>query len=302
MTDQPSSHTLDAAARRRLLSPFSGPVRLSLIALGVVLAYLVFCFIYFEVAEVIGTATVDRFIIAIGGFFTWQEQTGAGVRGWSQFADWPHRDIWLSMLDTLLIAFMGTLLSSLTALPLGFLAARNVTGSRILSFVTRLGLSGLRGIDYLIWALVFIRAFGLGPLAGMLAIWFTDTGSLGKLYGEAIENVEKKQIDGVTSVGSDRLSIYRYGFLPQLSPIFLSQSLYFFESNVRSAAIIGIVGAGGIGQSLNERIRANQWDQVFYLILIILLTVFVIDTISKRLRLRLIGDGREATTPGQAVA
>jgi membrane dipeptidase len=122
----------------------------------------------------------------------------------------------------------------------------------------------LRGIDQLVWGLVFVRAVGLGPLAGVLAIFISDLGTLSKLYSEAIENIDRKQVEGVRATGAGPFAVIRYGYLPQVLPVFISQSLYFWESNTRSATILGIVGAGGIGMILIERFRASLYDQVAF--------------------------------------
>jgi phosphonate transport system permease protein len=142
----------------------------------------------------------------------------------------------------------------------------------------------------LIWALFFTRAFGPGPLAGISAIFFTDTGTFGKLYSEALENIDDKQREGVRSVGASPAAVQRFGVVPQVLPIFASQALYFWESNTRSATIIGAVGAGGIGLKLWEAMRTNQdWENVFYMVILILIVVFAFDAVSNALRSRLIG-------------
>jgi phosphonate transport system permease protein len=147
----------------------------------------------------------------------------------------------------------------------------------------------LRGIDQLVWGLVFVRAVGLGPLAGVLAIFVSDLGTLSKLYSEAIENIDRKQVEGIRSTGAGPLAIIRYGYIPQVLPVFISQSLYFLESNTRSATILGIVGAGGIGMIIIERFRASLYDQVAFVVLNVLVLIFAIDWLSKRIRLWLIG-------------
>ena len=140
----------------------------------------------------------------------------------------------------------------------------------------------------LIWALFFTRAFGPGPLAGISAIFFTDTGTLGKLNAETLENIDDKQREGIKSLGASPVLVQRYGVVPQVLPVFLSQALYFWESNTRSATIIGAVGAGGIGLKLWEAMRTNQdWENVFYMVILILLVVYVFDTISNKLRTKL---------------
>ena len=207
---------------------------------------------------------------------------------WSGFASWDHAEILRSMVETVAMAFLGTLLASVVALPLGFLGARNVISSRVFRFLTRRVFDVFRGLDQLIWALVFVRAMGLGPIAGILAIFVSDTGVLAKLYAEAIENAERGQVDGIRSTGAAGLMTLRLGVLPQVMPVMLSQALYQFESNSREATILGLVGAGGIGLRLSERIQINAWDQVAYIIVLILITVSAIDFVSRRVRARLI--------------
>jgi phosphonate transport system permease protein len=207
---------------------------------------------------------------------------------WSQFARWDHVEILKSMLETVTMAFLGTMLSSVVALPLGFAGARNVIPSGAFRFLTRRMFDVFRGLDQLIWALVFVRAMGLGPIAGILAIFVSDTGVLAKLYAEAIENAEKGQVEGIRSTGAARLMTLRFGVLPQVLPVMLSQALYQLESNSREATILGLVGAGGIGLRLSERIQINAWDQVAYIIVLILITVAAIDFVSQRIRALLI--------------
>ncbi len=210
---------------------------------------------------------------------------------WSGFLEWDHRAILSAMAETLAMAFLGTLLAAVGALPLGFLGARNMTANRVLRFLFRRVFDACRGLDQLVWALVFVRAVGLGPIAGVLAIFIADLGVLAKLYAEAIETAENGQIDGVRATGASPLAAIRFGVVPQVLPIMLSQALYQFESNTREATILGFVGAGGIGLRLSERIQINAWDQVAYIIVLILLTVAVLDAISAQLRLRLIHAG-----------
>ena len=204
--------------------------------------------------------------------------------------EWQHGDVWLKLLQTIVMAFVGTVFASIVAFPLAFVAARNITPSRLANQGFKRFFDFLRSVDMLIWALFFTRGFGPGPLAGMSAIFFTDTGTLGKLYSEALENIDDKQREGIRSVGASPVSVQRYGVLPQVLPVFLSQSLYFWESNTRSATIIGAVGAGGIGLKLWEAMRTNQdWENVAYMVLLILGVVFVFDNVSNALRRRLMG-------------
>jgi phosphonate transport system permease protein len=191
--------------------------------------------------------------------------------------------------ETVAIAFLGTLLAAILAFPLGFLAARGVIGGRLLRFMTRRLSDSIRGVDTLIWALIWINVVGLGPFAGVLAIMTSDIGSLTKLFSEAIEAIDRKASDGVTAAGGSRLQALRFGVVPQVLPVLISQVLYYFESNTRSATIIGIVGAGGIGLALSEMIRTYEWDQVAFIILIVLVAVSLIDFLSTKARLAIAG-------------
>lgn len=203
--------------------------------------------------------------------------------------DWQHGNVFKALLETLLMAVLGTLVAAFVALPLAFLAAKNFSPSKILLFFVRRTFDLLRGIDMLIWSLIFIRAFGLGPLTGTLAIAFTETGELGKLFSEALENIDKKQVDGVQSTGASKPQTYRFGVLPQILPIFISQGLYYLESNIRSATVIGALGAGGIGLMLVETIRTSRdWENTLYLILLTLFLVIGMDKISGWCRRRMI--------------
>jgi phosphonate transport system permease protein len=208
--------------------------------------------------------------------------------------DWQHGNVFVALLETLLMAVLGTVTAAFVALPLAFFAAQNFSPSTIVRFFVRRLFDLLRGIDMLVWSLIFIRAFGLGPLTGTLAIAFTDTGELGKLFSEALENTDEKQVDGVQSTGASKVQVYRFGVIPQILPIFISQTLYYLESNIRSATVIGALGAGGIGLMLVETIRTSRdWENTLYLILLTLFLVIAMDKISGSLRKRLI-QGRDA--------
>ncbi len=194
-----------------------------------------------------------------------------------------------AMLETLAIALLGTLMAAIAAFPLGFLAARNTTINRVVQFFARRSFDTLRGVDILIWALIWINVVGLGPFAGVLALFMTDLGIFGKLFSEAIEAADDKPVEGVLSTGGSSVAAVRFGILPQLMPVLLSQVLYQFESNTRSASIIGIVGAGGIGLILSEQIRTLELQQMSFVILLILATVSLIDWGCARLRFSIIG-------------
>ncbi|WP_158969756.1 phosphonate ABC transporter, permease protein PhnE [Chachezhania sediminis] len=186
--------------------------------------------------------------------------------------------------ETLAIAFLGTLAASLISLPLGFLGARNVIPNWLIHFSLRRGLDVVRGVDVLVWALIFVSVVGLGPFAGILAIAFNDTGVLAKIYAEAIENADRKASEAVRAAGGDEADVARLAILPQVFPVLISNSLYFFEANTRSATILGVVGAGGIGYFLADRIRVSAWSDAAFIILLILPTVAMIDVLSRWLR------------------
>jgi phosphonate transport system permease protein len=194
-----------------------------------------------------------------------------------------------AMGETLSIALLGTTIAAIFAFPVGLLAARNIVPSLIFRFPLRRFLDSIRGVDTLIWALVWINVVGLGPFAGVLAIAVSDFGAFGKLFSEAIEAADKKQVEGIRASGGNALHEIRFGVLPQVLPVIAGQVLYFFESNTRSATIIGIVGAGGIGLQLAEQIRVLEWQKVSFLILMILVAVAAIDWISSKLRFAIIG-------------
>ena len=202
---------------------------------------------------------------------------------------WRHGDVLWALFETLLMAFLGTFGAAIVALPLAFLAARNFTPLGIFRFAARRVFDFLRGVDGLIWTIVLSRAFGPGPLTGSLAILLTDTGTFGKMFSEALENVDEKQIEGITSTGAKPMQRYRFGVFPQVLPVLLSQVLYYLESNTRSATIIGAITGGGIGLLLTQAIATQKdWEEVTYYIVLIILLVMAMDTLSGWLRRKLI--------------
>ena len=218
--------------------------------------------------------------------------TGDAGNIWDSFwtnTMWRHSDVAWAIFETLLMAFLGTFGAAIIALPLAFLAARNFTPLGSLRFLARRIFDFLRGVDGLIWTIVLSRAFGPGPMTGALAMLLTDTGSFGKMFSEALENVDEKQIEGVASTGAKPLQRYRFGVIPQLTPVLLSQVLYYFESNTRSATIIGAITGGGIGLLLTQAIATQKdWEEVSYYIVLIILLVMSMDTLSGWLRRKLI--------------
>ncbi len=210
---------------------------------------------------------------------------------WTDIGEWfwglPR---WLRLLgETLLMAYVGTVLGTAGAFVLSFLAAANVAPSRWLRWAVRRFCEICRTVPELVFALVFVIAFGLGPVAGVLAVAIHTVGALGKLFAEVVENIDMKPVEGIIAGGSSWPVAMRFGALPQTLSNFVSYTLLRFEINVRSTAVMGFVGAGGIGQDLIEAIRKFYYSDVSAILVLIIVTVSVIDTLTSYVRHRLIG-------------
>ena len=215
---------------------------------------------------------------------------GAMVHDFWNNSMWRHKDVIWAIFETILMAFLGTMGAALVALPMAFLAARNFTRLMSIRFAVRRVFDFVRGVDGLIWTIILSRAFGPGPMTGALAILITDTGSFGKMFSEALENVDEKEIEGVSSTGAKPLQRYRFGVIPQVTPVLLSQILYYLESNTRSATVIGAITGGGIGLLLTQAIITQKdWEEVSYYIVLVILMVIAMDWFSGWLRGKLIG-------------
>lgn len=225
-----------------------------------------------------------------GSYFDRLTQLDTGARVWADPVSWYWglRRWSVQLGQTLLIAYVGTVTGAALGLAGGVLASRNVTPSRALRFVAVRVLEFARTVPDLVFALVFVVAFGLGPLAGVLAITLHTAGTLGKLFAEVIENIDMKPVEGVQATGGAWLSQIRFGVLPQVLSNFASYGLLRFEVNVRGAAVIGFVGAGGIGQELIVAIRRFYYSDVSAMLLMLLVCVMAIDLASERLRSRLL--------------
>jgi phosphonate transport system permease protein len=206
-------------------------------------------------------------------------------------ADWYWNITgWLKLLlDTVLIAYLGTLIGASGALTIAFFAAANLAPSNALRWSIKRMFEFCRTVPDLVFALMFVSAFGLGPLAGILAIAIHTFGTLGKLFTEAIENIDMKPVEGVRSTGSRFIEMVRFGALPQVVSSFASYTLLRFEINVRSGSVVGMVGAGGIGQDLFVAIRKFYYTDVSAILLMIIVSVAVIDLVTERIRHRLSG-------------
>ncbi len=219
-----------------------------------------------------------------------------GQRVWTDFGEWLWGwRKWLKMLgETLLISYVGTLVGATFAFALNFFAAENTSPAPWLRFVVRRLLEFARTVPGIVFALVFVIAFGLGPMAGVLAIAIHSTGALGKLFSEIVENADMKPVEGIRSTGASWLSCMRFAIVPQVTAGYASYALLRFEINVREASVMGFVGAGGIGQELVVAIRKFYYSDVSAILLTIIITVFIIDITTGWLRGRLFG--KEART------
>lgn len=204
-------------------------------------------------------------------------------------AMWRHKDVVWALFETVLMAFLGTIGAALIALPLAFVAASNFMPIAAIRFAFRRVFDFIRGVDGLIWTIILSRAFGPGPMTGALALLITDTGSFGKTFSEALENIDEKQVEGVRSTGANAMLRARFGVIPQITPVLLSQVLYFLESNTRSATVIGAIVGGGIGLLLTQAIQTQKdWEEVAYYMVLIVLMVIMMDAFSGWLRRKLI--------------
>lgn len=197
------------------------------------------------------------------------------------FAQW---ELYLQeMLVTLQIALWGTALAVLSAVPLALLASSNIVPAWVYQPVRRV-LDAFRAINEMVFAMLFVVAVGLGPFAGVLALWIHTTGTLAKLFSEAVEAIDPQPVEGIRSTGANALHEVIYGVIPQVMPLWISFTLYRFEANVRSASVVGMVGAGGIGVVLWEIIRGFQYAETCAVMAIIVVTVSMIDLVSARIR------------------
>jgi phosphonate transport system permease protein len=197
------------------------------------------------------------------------------------FSNW--RFYLSEMLITLQIAVWGTALALLCSIPLGLLASANLTPWWIHQPVRRV-LDSFRAINEMVFAMLFVVAVGLGPFAGVLALWVHTTGTLSKLFSEAVESIDPQPVEGIRATGANKLEEIAFGVIPQVMPLWMSYTLYRLEANVRSASVVGMVGAGGIGVVLWEVIRGFYYAETCALLIIIVLTVTAIDFMSARMR------------------
>jgi phosphonate transport system permease protein len=266
----------NAAKRRSTLLLIAAAVAASLVASGVA-----------EVDLAKFYANIYRFTSYIGRLF--YLDNGAPV--WTDPAEWLWGwKKWLALLgDTLLIAYLGTILGGIAAFFLCFLASANLNPNAWTRGLVRRFLEFFRTVPELVFALIFVVAFGLGPLPGVLALAIHTAGALGKLFSEVVENIDMKPVEGVTAIGATWWQTVHLAVVPQVLSNFASYGLLRFEINVRGASVMGFVGAGGIGQELIESIRKFYYSDVSALLLLIIVTVMIIDVGTERLRHHFLG-------------
>jgi phosphonate transport system permease protein len=263
---------------------------LSLLALGVCLVLAGRISEFYPSSLLAGMPRVGEYFARLVPTLRWDALfSGTGTEG--SIAFWFYRlDDWAwLLLQTSQMAALATLAGAAVALLLCFPAARNIAPSRAANIVTRRGLEAMRTVPEIVYALIFVWAFGVGPLAGILAIFIHTAGALGKLFSEVVENADLKAWEGLRASGANWAQACRYAILPQISPNLISYGLLRFEINVRGASVIGFVGAGGIGQELNLVIASNYYEEISAIVVLIIAAVFLIDFVSEKLRHRVIG-------------
>ncbi|MFP4259162.1 MAG: phosphonate ABC transporter, permease protein PhnE [Desulfovermiculus sp.] len=237
----------------------------------------------------VGEVDIPEFIGGLPAFFNYFQDTlpELGLTTLPQdVAEWYRGwDKWIKGLwDTVLIGFLATLIGFSAAFILSFPASRNLSPNGFLYFTSRRILEIARSVPELVYALIFVFSFGLGPFPGVLAVAVHTTGALGKLFSEVNENTELTAAEGVTASGGNWFQVIRYAVIPQVLPNFMSYTLLRFEINVRAASVVGFVGAGGIGQDLMFSIRQFLYTDVSAIVLMLVATVIVIDISCEKLR------------------
>lgn len=282
----PSAPAAHRAAYDRTVA---GRRRRALVAAAVFAAA---CYLAARIAEVDLVTLGSR----SGNFFSYFDRIltlDSGARVWTDAGDWLwgwHK--WLSLLaETVLMSYVGTLSGALLAFGLSFAAAANTTPSPVLRFAVKRCCEFCRTVPDIVFALIFVIAFGLGPLAGVLAIAIHTTGALGKLFAELVETIDMKPLQGLRATGAGWAAAMRFAVLPQVAAGFASYTLLRFEVNVRGASVMGFVGAGGIGVELIVSVQKFYYADVSAILLFIILTVFAIDIGTGWLRARLFGTG-----------
>jgi phosphonate transport system permease protein len=251
------------------------------------------------VASIGAEVNLRTFFTHFGNFVSYFDRIFTlenGSRVWTDFGEWlwGFRKWSFYLGETILISYVGTLVGVILAFALNFFAAENTSPAPWLRFSVKRFMEFCRTVPGIVFALIFVIAFGLGPMAGVLAIAIHSTGALGKQYSEIVENIDMKPVEGVRSTGASWISCMRFAVLPQVSAGIAGYSLLRFEINVREASVMGFVGAGGIGQELIVAVRKFYYSDVSAILLMIVVTVFAIDIGTGWIRGRLFGKDRHA--------
>ncbi|MFD1739369.1 phosphonate ABC transporter, permease protein PhnE [Bacillus salitolerans] len=225
--------------------------------------------------------SLEVFIMRIGYFFS--------IIGDMFPPNWSYlSDIWGPLMDTIKMSLLGSILGALVAMPIAVLSSTNIIKNQVIVSVFKVMLSLLRTLPSLVTALIATFVFGLGPMAGTVAIFLFTISYVGKLLYEQIENVDMGAFEAMESIGMTRIQAFRYAIIPQVLPSYLSTSLFCFEGNVRYAAILGYVGAGGIGLLINEGLGWRDYESVGMIVVTLVITVYLIETVSEHFRKKLI--------------
>jgi phosphonate transport system permease protein len=273
-TAPPTEAALSPAERQALLRPISFPRPTTILVVAIFIGLIVWSIVGVE----INAQKLQRFWPNISRFVgsLWP----------------PDNTFWLELanpiLATIQMAFLGTLLSMVLSFPFALLAARNTSPHIVVYQFSRLVLNVIRAIPSLVWAIIFVAAMGFGPFAGVIALGVGQVGVLGKLYSEAIEAINPRQVEAVRATGAGVLQVFSFAVLPQALPLMISYTLLDFESNIRSATILGIVGAGGIGFELQAAFSQFRFHQVLTILIEIVVLVTIVDQLSAFVRRRLI--------------
>jgi phosphonate transport system permease protein len=251
------------------------------------------------IAAVGAEVNLPMFLTHFGNFISYFDRIAtldSGARVWTDFGEWFWGwKKWLLLLgETVLISYVGTLFGAVLAFGLNFFAAENTSPAPWLRFTVKRFMEFCRTVPDIVFALIFVIAFGLGPMAGVLAIAIHCVGALGKQFAEIVENIDMKPIEGLRSTGAGWVSCMRFAVLPQVAAGFAGYTLLRFEINVRGASVMGFVGAGGIGQELVVAVRKFYYSDVSAILLLIILTVFIIDIGTTWARGRLFGKDARA--------
>ncbi len=292
-------HRLPDVQAETLVNAYQGQIaarrRRTLLGAVLLIALILLAGRFGEVSPAKFLANLGNFTSYIGRLFFLDN----GNSVFSDISEWfwgiTQKNKWLPLLgQTLLIAYVGTITGAFFAFLLSFLAAQNLVRSRALRLFARRFLEFCRTVPELVFALIFVVAFHLGPLPGVLALAIHTTGALGKLFAEVVENIDMKPVEGLISTGGSWVQTARFAVLPQVLSNFLSYTLLRFEINVRSAGIMGFVGAGGIGQELLVSVRKFYYSDVSAILILLIATVMALDLATERMRYALLGQEERA--------